>query len=120
MKKLVNIVFLILLVQTVFGQQRGQGRGEQSSITGTIDGIVIDSISGSPVEFASVELMDKSGRKLLDGSLSDEHGKFKFSTIMMIGILNLSILIGLDFSLGFYGRMHHGRNKINIIGQSHN
>jgi len=79
MKKIANIIFLILLVQTVFGQQRGQGRGEQSSITGTIDGIVIDSVSGSPVEFASVELMDKSGHKLLDGSLSDVHGKFKFT-----------------------------------------
>ncbi len=79
MNKLINIFLFLVLVQVVYGQQRANGRGEQPGITGAIDGIVIDSVSGKPVEFASIELLDKSGQKLLDGSLTDDHGKFKFS-----------------------------------------
>jgi ferric enterobactin receptor len=79
MKRILNIMVLMLLAQMVFSQQRGAGRGEQPGITGSIDGIVIDSVSKTPVEFASVELMDKSGQKLMDGSLTDDKGKFKFS-----------------------------------------
>jgi len=49
-------------------------------LTGSVSGIVIDSLSGGPLEFASVGLLDATG-KAVNGSLTDEKGFFRIPDV---------------------------------------
>jgi outer membrane receptor protein involved in Fe transport len=46
----------------------------------TISGAVMDSLTGKPVEFATVALYDLSVNKIINGTVCDAMGKFKVST----------------------------------------
>lgn len=48
---------------------------------GTITGIIVDSTSGKPVEFASIALVDVSTKKTIDGTIADEKGAFTLTKL---------------------------------------
>ena len=48
---------------------------------GKISGILIDSTSGKPVEFATIALINPATNKPIDGTTSDEKGKFSLSKL---------------------------------------
>ncbi|MDX1665947.1 MAG: TonB-dependent receptor [Saprospiraceae bacterium] len=61
--------------------QRGGGQGP--SITGKITGTLVDSVSGQPVEFATVVLIDAASDKEVDGTITEEKGEFKMQEVKL-------------------------------------
>ena len=55
-----------------------------------ITGIVTDSTTGKPVEFASIALIDPATKKPLDGASADDKGKFTISRVV-VGQFNLLV-----------------------------
>lgn len=53
---------------------------DNNEVNSKITGIVIDSATSKPVEFASVALLDASG-KAIDGTMADENGKFTLNKV---------------------------------------
>lgn len=68
-----GIWLLFLLCITITLQARQQN--------GTITGQVVDSISGKPVEYATVVLMQASDRKTVAHALTDDKGDFRFTGV---------------------------------------
>ncbi len=78
----------------------GSRRNDQSAIPGTaqatakgsakITGYVIDSSASKAVEYASIALMTKTDKKIVDGAICDDKGKFSLSRIA-VGEYILSI-----------------------------
>ncbi len=79
-----------------FGQPtnpaRVPGADTDSSPRGSakITGIVADSVTGKPVEFASIALVDPATRKPLDGASADDKGKFTINRVV-VGQFNLLV-----------------------------
>ncbi|QRR03340.1 TonB-dependent receptor domain-containing protein [Dyadobacter sandarakinus] len=71
--------------------QRGGDRQRQTAIPGTLDdapkgsgkikGILVDSISKKPVEFATLALVDTKTNNPIDGTTTDEKGQFSLSKV---------------------------------------
>lgn len=81
MAKISFLLPAIFLAFNTFAQQPQQGnwgRSQQPSITGKISGEVLDSLSNEPIEYATVVLMDPTTGKEIDGTVTDEKGRFKF------------------------------------------
>lgn len=69
MKKLIAVGFVLIYF---FLPAAGQGK---------IVGTVLDSLSGSPLEYASITLQAQPGSKGVDGTLSDKDGHFSLSSV---------------------------------------
>ena len=80
MKKSLFIFSFSLFALGLFAQHRGgHGGPKKATITGRIMGTIVDSISGQPVDFASIVLMNpEAEKKEIDGTVTDEKGNFKF------------------------------------------
>ncbi|MCE6992816.1 carboxypeptidase-like regulatory domain-containing protein, partial [Dyadobacter sp. CY323] len=73
------------------GDQRGGDRQRQTVIPGTaedtpkgtgkIKGILIDSVSKKPVEFAALALVDVKSNNPIDGTTTDEKGEFSMTKV---------------------------------------
>jgi len=85
MKKLLLLLLLISTAHVIQAQWPGAGgggRGKQGpSIKGRIAGKLIDTLSGKPVEFATVVLLDATQQKEVDGVITDEKGVFKLQNV---------------------------------------
>ncbi len=90
---------LCLCLQTVLSAQFPPGGGfggQTNTIKGKISATIIDSISSNPVGYATIVLKKSEKTKEIDGTLSDESGKFKFEGLKK-GIYDLYIsFIGYD------------------------
>jgi hypothetical protein len=78
MKHLTLFFIGILLSFTGFAQIPGGGA---ATITGRINGIVIDSLTQKPVDYATVSLGRSGSTKNTNGGLTDEKGAFKIENI---------------------------------------
>lgn len=67
-------------------------------VNGKITGVILDSLSGNPVEFASVALMDSGTGKPVNGTMCDEKGKF---TIQKVAEGNYKVVVSF---VGFSNR----------------
>lgn len=85
MKKIVlSLSILLTCVLTMEAQRPAwAGQSSGSSITGRISGVLIDSISQSPVEFATVVLINAKMGKEVDGTLTDDKGAFKLPEVKL-------------------------------------
>ena len=63
---------LALFVLAAHSQQSGRGK---------LTGKVLDSLSGSPFEYASVSLLEQPGSKTVNGGVTDKGGKFTLTGI---------------------------------------
>lgn len=77
MKTIFSILFSFIIIQTSFAQVPSGG----ASITGKISGVIIDSLTQKPVDYATVGLGRSGSTKTTNGSLSDEKGVFKIDKI---------------------------------------
>lgn len=75
MKQLFSIVFLLLLASSLEAQQN------QTFSKGKIEGIIVDSLVQSPVEYATIALYKKENNRIVNGTTSDSKGKFKIDNI---------------------------------------
>lgn len=63
---------LTLFVLSTHAQQPGRGK---------LTGKVLDSLSGSPFEYASISLLEQSGSRTVNGAVTDKGGKFMLTGI---------------------------------------
>jgi ferric enterobactin receptor len=57
------------------------GGGSQTTITGKITGIIIDSLTKKPVDYATISLSRSGQTKATNGTLADDKGSFKLENI---------------------------------------
>jgi len=82
MKKTLLPLFLFFSF-AAFSQGWGGGGNQSSQIKGKITGQIIDSLTNEPVEFATVVLINAEFGKQLDGVITDDKGKFKFTDVAL-------------------------------------
>lgn len=83
MKKLILFFAFSLLVSLVFAQQPPFPMGNMQrgpSTVGKISGVLLDSLTQAPLDFATVVLSDAKGKEL-DGVITDEKGVFRFQEV---------------------------------------
>ena len=89
MKRLLTILFL--LFATVFVHAQGMGGAAATpAVTGKISGIILDSVTRTPIDYATVSLGRAGSTKTTNGALTDEKGSFKIENISA-GIYRLTI-----------------------------
>lgn len=80
MKKLVLLIIGIIFGGTLLAQPpQFSGRGGGSSINGKIAGTVLDTVTGNPIEFATVVLL-KDGKQI-NGIVTEGDGAFKLLNV---------------------------------------
>jgi len=82
MKKILLPLFLFFSF-AAFSQGWGGGGNQAAQIKGKITGQIIDSLTNEPVEFATVVLINSEFGKQLDGVITDDKGKFKFTNVAL-------------------------------------
>jgi outer membrane receptor for ferrienterochelin and colicin len=84
-----KLIFTISLLTIIAMSASGQGNGR-------ISGVVFDSLTQKPVEYANVALMPPSSATPIDGTICDEKGEFKLSKVAK-GEYRVSVsFIGFD------------------------
>jgi len=88
-------LYLLLLLVSVFftptfAQYPGGGGGGTPAITGKVVGILIDSTTNNPVEFATIVLFSPEQNKQIDGTITDVKGEFKLQNVKL-GTYDLQI-----------------------------
>ena len=80
-----RILFLIAIFNSCFlaAQSPSNKSDGKPSIKGKIAGVLIDSISRQPVEFATVMLLEIQSQNQVDGLTTDEKGEFKFNEVAL-------------------------------------
>lgn len=74
------IIFTLLLLPVIVQGQRNGG-GNASGITGSISGILVDSLTKVPVEYAAIGIVEMKTNKVVNGSISDVKGAFRISEL---------------------------------------
>ena len=99
------LLLLFFLSFSVFGTAQppwGGGANKGPSIKGKITGTVIDSVSGEPLEFATLVLIQSRDEKQLDGVISEPDGSFKITEVK-----NGKYKLNISF-LGYENRILEG------------
>ncbi len=69
---------MIIIISSAFSQKRDwQGSG----MTGSISGLVLDSLSQKPIEYTSISVISQKTGEIENGGVTDETGKFKIREI---------------------------------------
>lgn len=76
MKNLVPLGLLIICISVSSAQTINKTKG-----IGKINGIIIDASTQKPVQFTTVSLTEISSKKLIDGVITDENGKFEIKNV---------------------------------------
>jgi len=74
MRKIFTLLMVVMLATQITWAQTQEG-------TGKISGVLIDTETQKPVEFATVALEDTKTNKPVNGSLADDKGKFEISKV---------------------------------------
>jgi outer membrane receptor protein involved in Fe transport len=72
-----RILLLFTIFCSVLSAKAQMGVGGGSTIVGRISGTVIDSLSGKPLDYATVSIFRSGGKVPLNGVLTDSKGGFK-------------------------------------------
>ena len=79
---LMKQVFLLFALFSYINIAAAQGPGGGAPvITGRVSGVIIDSLTQKPVDYATVALGRSGATKTTNGSLTDEKGSFKIENI---------------------------------------
>jgi ferric enterobactin receptor len=85
--KLRSLLFVLILTLTSFSLQAQRppgnwgGRSQGPSITGKISGVLVDSLTNLPLEYASVALIQAQSGKAINGTITDEQGRFRMAEV---------------------------------------
>jgi len=75
------LLLLTLLSGISLASAQGIGGAPASSVTGRISGIILDSLTKTPIDYATISLNRVGITKTTNGSVSDEKGVFKIDNI---------------------------------------
>lgn len=82
MKRFLPFVLLFVFFQTSYGQFPGGWGGKKGkSIKGKIEGTIIDSITNDAVAFATISIRKAGKDKIINGTLSEDDGRFKLGEV---------------------------------------
>lgn len=73
-------VLLFSIINTQAQQYPGAGP-QQNAIVGKVSGVIIDSLTKAPVDYAAVSLSSVGQTKSVNGALADEKGAFKLEKV---------------------------------------
>jgi outer membrane receptor protein involved in Fe transport len=79
MKRLLLLFSLFTITLAARAQFPGGGGG--SSVTGRISGLVVDSVTKKPIDYATISLFRSGGKAPLNGVVSDEKGNFRINNL---------------------------------------
>ncbi|MEO0469100.1 MAG: TonB-dependent receptor [Bacteroidota bacterium] len=102
MKKLTTLTLLLLIAGSVLAQRPPwAGGGGRKAPTGPvsygkISGVLTDSAAGTILAYASVSLFDPAKKKVINGTLTDENGRFKMSNIKTGKYMIKASFLGYD------------------------
>ncbi|ADY50837.1 TonB-dependent receptor plug [Pseudopedobacter saltans DSM 12145] len=83
MKRFYILSAFFLALNHSFAQQGPSGvAGAQNSIVGKISGVIIDSLTKTPVDYAAVSLSAVKQTKSINGALADDKGAFKLEKVV--------------------------------------
>ncbi len=82
-----KVLFALLAAATTL-TAAGYDRSPDANVR--ISGVIIDSVTNAPVEFATIALMDPSTGSPVDGALADDKGQFEINKVAP-GTYNLTI-----------------------------
>ncbi|MGE5456839.1 MAG: TonB-dependent receptor domain-containing protein [Methanococcaceae archaeon] len=74
------LIITLLFSQIIFSQNFQRGNG-QFNTPGLISGVILDSISLKPVEYATVSVLKSDDSKVITGGITDEKGKFSIDKV---------------------------------------
>ena len=86
MKHFSTALFLSILGLTLAFSQRGGGRKFDPSMMpkiGVIEGTVLDSMNGNPIEYASVSIISGRNQTIVSGGLTQKDGSFKIKELQL-------------------------------------
>lgn len=84
MKHITSAFFLYLIALTLVFGQRGKGRQFDPSMMpkiGIIQGTVLDSLNGQPIEYASVSIISETDQTIVTGGITKADGSFKIEEL---------------------------------------
>ncbi len=90
MTKQITLIFIFLLCGLFSQHNHGGGRGQHSFSGGIISGIILDSLSQKPIEYASISLVNQKDNTIETGGVTSESGHFDITKIKP-GKYNLKI-----------------------------
>jgi len=79
-EKMVSLVIHVFLLST-FAFSQWSGAGGKMPAIGVVNGSVMDSTSGLPIEYASISLVNMRSGEVVTGALSDKTGRFNIREI---------------------------------------
>jgi ferric enterobactin receptor len=83
MKRFLLILTTLFIFQFSYAQFPGSsGRKKSKSIKGKIEGKIIDSLTNQVVPFATISIRMAGKEKLINGTLSEDDGKFKLGEVV--------------------------------------
>ncbi|MDF1695447.1 MAG: TonB-dependent receptor [Saprospiraceae bacterium] len=83
MKKYLLFLSLIAFNSQLFAQfPGGWGKKKGPSIKGKIEGRILDSLTNEEVPFATISLKKAGSDKIINGTLSEDNGKFKLGDVI--------------------------------------
>ena len=68
------ILLFTIISFPINAQQKNNGIGK-------IKGKIVDSLSGKPIEYATISLVTQESNKIIDGTTTDTNGVFKLGNI---------------------------------------
>lgn len=75
------IVFISVVPVSGYAQLPASPKSHESTILGSISGALLDSLTGDPVDYASVGILDALSGKIINGAISDERGVFRVTEL---------------------------------------
>jgi len=75
------LLLITLFTGISFASAQGMGGAAAPSVTGKITGIILDSLTAKPIDYATVSMGRAGSVKTTNGALTDEKGAFKIENI---------------------------------------
>lgn len=75
------LLIITLFAGISFASAQGMGGAAAPSVTGKISGIILDSLTAKPIDYATVSMGRAGSVKTTNGALTDEKGAFKIENI---------------------------------------
>ena len=88
------IFLMLLLLPKELTAHEGHKKKEKMPAIGTVQGTVTDSITGNPIEYASISLIDNHNGAIVTGALSKKDGSFSVREIPLGEYIVLIEFIG--------------------------
>ena len=76
-----NILYFCFILSFNVSSQEEKSSSDPSGVVGSISGQLTDSITEQPLQYATVALFEKGAERPLNGTVTDETGRFSFSDV---------------------------------------